>query len=308
MDNSLDNTKIDFIQDIINVITKANVEYTSVKSIDNVYTDLYINSCNIVVRLINTIDMNNKQRDKMQSDFIYFLNKGIRLINIFEYEWFTEDLRSKNIRLVRDALNNKNRRKIYARSTKVSVIDNTIARTFIEQYHLQNFAPANINLGLFYKDELIGIMTFGRPRFNYTYEYELIRLTYKNDVNVYGGSEKLFRYFVDNFNPTSILSYCSITKFSGGVYDRIGMKLLEYTSPNYMWVNNDLKEALPRYKCMKQKLLDKGMGTPDMTENEIMRSYGYSKVFDCGNSKYGWKQTDNHTKKKVYTNTVEYDF
>lgn len=297
----------EFRRDIFNVVDEANVEYVSETYIDGIYVDIYIPSCNIAIKLVDTIDMNNIQRDKMQSDFIYFINKGIRLINIFEYEWFTEDSRNKNIRLVRDALNNKNRRKIYARSTKVYPIDNATAKQFIEEYHLQNFASANINLGLFYKNEMIGIMTFGKPRFNYEYEYELIRLTYKNDVNVYGGSEKLFKYFVDNYNPTSILSYCSITKFSGSVYNRIGMKLEEYTAPNYMWVNNELEEALPRYKCMKHKLLKKGMGTPDMTENEIMRSNGYCKVYDAGNSKYGWKQSKKPIKKKAYVEE-EYDF
>jgi hypothetical protein len=39
---------------------------------------------------------------------------------------------------------------------------------------------------------------------------------------------------------------------------------------------------------MKHKLIEKGLGSPDMTENEIMESLGYFKVYDCGNLKFIW--------------------
>ena len=55
-----------------------------------------------------------------------------------------------------------------------------------------------------------------------------------------------------------------------------------------MWVESHTNIALPRYKTMKHKLLAAGLGTPDMTENDIMESLGYTKVYDCGNLRFTW--------------------
>lgn len=274
--------------DIENAIKESGVDYVKNITIDDINIDFYIDDKKVAIKCIDTYDMNTKQKNEMQTDFKKCLSKSIRLINIFEYEWYSEDLKDKNIRLIKDSINNSYRRIIYARKTKVKFINAEEAKEFILNYHLQKYAPASINIGLFYNEELIGVMTFGYPRFNYEYQYELIRLTFKNDVNVIGGSEKMLKFFINQMKPQSILSYCSITKFSGLVYNRLGMKLIEYTSPNYMWVNSETRDVLPRYKCMKQKLINRGLGTPDMTEDQIMRSHGYSKVYDCGSTKYGW--------------------
>lgn len=56
-------------------------------------------------------------------------------------------------------------------------------------------------------------MTFGVARYNKKYEYELLR--YCASHNVVGGVEMLFKYFVDNYKPSSIVSYCDTSKFSG---------------------------------------------------------------------------------------------
>ena len=47
-------------------------------------------------------------------------------------------------------------------------------------------------------------------------------------------------------------------------------------------------EVLPRYKTQKQKLLSKGFGTKEQTEDDIMESLGYYKVYDSGNLKLEW--------------------
>jgi hypothetical protein len=123
----------------------------------------------------------------------------------------------------------------------------------------------------------------------------LIRLAFKSNTIILGGEKKMFKYFIDNFKPSNVLSYCNLTKFRGDSYYKVGFKTYEdcVTSPNYMWVNDELKLALPRYKCMKHKLLQRGWGTADMTENEIMRSNGFKKVYDAGNIKFMWYAEQN---------------
>lgn len=103
-----------------------------------------------------------------------------------------------------------------------------------------------------------------------------------------GGSEKLFKYFINNYNPESIISYCDISKFTAGVYMRLGFSFTskDLTSPNYIWYNKD--KVLTRYQTQKHKLIKLGLGTEKQTENEIMYGLGYIKIYDSGNIKFSW--------------------
>ena len=119
-----------------------------------------------------------------------------------------------------------------------------------------------------------------------------MRLAFKNDIKVIGGSEKLFKYFIKHNNPNNIISYCDISKFNGDVYLRLGFKtsISDVTPPNYMWINSENKMAFPRYKTMKHKLIQQGLGTKEDTENSIMEGLGYKKMYDCGNLRFTWRK------------------
>ena len=133
-------------------------------------------------------------------------------------------------------------------------------------------------------------MTFGKPRFNNNYQYELYRLCWKDNIRVIGGLEKLFKYFIDNFDVDSVVTYCDISKFNGNSYTKIGFKTCEdsITLPNYVWVNiynNDIKT---RYQTQKHKLIEQGLGTESETEAEIMHNLDYYRIYDSGNIKLYW--------------------
>ena len=131
-------------------------------------------------------------------------------------------------------------------------------------------------------------MSFGNPRFNNEYEYELIRLCWKDNIKVVGGSEKLFTYFKNSYKPSSIVTYCNISKFGGKVYTSLGFKLCGITETNYVWTKNKFNETLTRYQTQKHKLVEQGLGTEEQTEDEIMKQLGYIKVYDSGNIILEW--------------------
>ena len=114
----------------------------------------------------------------------------------------------------------RNRSRCYARQCIVKEIDRNTAAKFINEYHLLGYTNDKIRIGLYYKDELVSVMTFGRPRYNRKYEYELVR--YCSGWNVVGGAEKLFDYFLKQYDPQSIVSYCDKSKFRGDIYTSLG--------------------------------------------------------------------------------------
>lgn len=217
------------------------------------------------------------------------ISKGIRIIHIFEYEWRDQNTKQKLISLLTKSLYPEKQTKIYARKCEINEISLAEANKFIDQNHLQGPANSSIQLGIYYESILIGVMTFGIPRFTDEYEYELIRLAWKPGITCIGGTQRLFKYFLRKYQPSSIITYSDISKFSGRVYESLGFKDSGITSPNYKWVNPSLDIVLSRYKTTKQKLIKANLGTEDETESEIMRNNGYLKIYDCGNRRYTWK-------------------
>ena len=260
--------------------------------------DFYIPKANLAIEINDIASHNSTMSFKNTSTirpYNYHFNKtqlarekGIHLIHIFEYEMTDNDKYNKIINYIKSILDIDTIR-IYARNCDVKEISTKEARKFLDTYHLQGYASSNIKLGLYHKDELVEVMTFGKPRFNKNYEYELIRLCTSSSYKVIGGSQKLFKYFLNKYNPKSIISYCDISKFTGDVYEKLGFNFIEYTQSNYIWTN--YISTFPRYLTQKHKLKEIFNDlNDDYTEDSAMMSHGYVKIYDCGNAKYEFKR------------------
>lgn len=256
--------------------------------------DVYLPEYNLGIEYNGTYWHSSKQKEstyhKKKTDLCE--KKGIRLIHIFEHEW--NDIRIKNILLkyLNRLTNSESLTKLYARNTKVSEIPNKIAKEFLNNFHLQGGIDAPIHIGCYYQNKLYGVMSFGKCRFKDEAQYELFRLCWHPDYAVVGGTEKLFDYFVQKYKPKSILTYTDRSKFTGEVYKRLGFDFIENTKPGYCYVKDHTFEVVSRYKATKKVLVEKGWGTEDQSESEIMDSHGYYKIYDSGNAKYIWKDLE----------------
>lgn len=81
--------------------------------------------------------------------------------------------------------------KINARDCVIKQLSNSVYKNFVNKYHTQKYSVANLSYGLYYKEELVQIMSFGTPRFNKNYQYEIIRECTKNNYRIRGGTSKL---------------------------------------------------------------------------------------------------------------------
>lgn len=146
-------------------------------------------------------------------------------------------------------------------------------RDFLDKYHYQGYIPSKVCYGLYYNNELIELMSFGKPRFNKRYDWELLRLCSKKDTFVYGGASRLFKHFCED-EVGSIMSYCNETLFTGNVYSKLGFtKLGSCKSYHY---EKDGK-SYHRINFQKWKLIEEGFD-PNKTEKEIMVERGYDIV------------------------------
>lgn len=256
--------------------------------------DIYIPSKKVAIEFNGDYWHSTIFKDKYyhRNKSLNAIKNGARLIHIFEYEWNDQNTRNK----IGEPLSNilvEPRVIIGARETIVKTVENEVYKQFIEKYHLQGYVKSSIVYGLYTKEnELIAVMSFGKPRFIEGFDYELLRLAYKNGVKVIGGASKLLNAFITNYKPNSILTYCDISKFTGKVYQDIGFKLNNDIpiEPGYVWVKIGGSLVYSRYETTKQKLIDKGFGFLGDTENEIMENLGFCKVYNSGNIRFEWRR------------------
>ena len=99
----------------------------------------------------------------------------------------------------------------------------------------------------------------------------------------------MFSRFIKEYNPTSIISYCDRSKFTGTVYTKLGMKLDHSTNPARIWSLGDMKitDNLLRQRGYDQ-LFNTNFGKGASNE-ELMLENGWLPVYDCGQDVYVWE-------------------
>ena len=207
-------------------------------------------------------------------------NNGYRCIHV--WDWDDKD------RIVKLLLP---RKRIFARKCEVRDVDLSTTREYLNTYHLQGYARDSIRVGLYYNDELVSIMTFGKPRYNKKCEYELIR--YCSSYDVVGGAEKLFTHFIRTYNPTTVVSYCDKSKFTGKTYLNLGFKFITNNVSKHWYnpiTNVHVTDNFLRQRGFDQIFnTDYGKGT---SNDVLMLEAGFIEIFDAGQSTYIWFKGD----------------
>lgn len=208
-------------------------------------------------------------------------NKGIRLIHIFENDWDTKKDICKSI--ISSALGIY-KKIVSAKDCIVKSVSIEDSIKFLDENHIQGSIRASKNIGLYYKDELLEIVSFKQNRLNG--EVELCRICNKLGYYVTDGFSKLLNY--SNFD--NIMSYVDMSLFSGKELESVGFKLGFTTPPSYFYYSYKTGK-LSRCQCQKKKLikfLDKFDET--LTESENMINNHFFKIYNCGNYKYIYRK------------------
>jgi hypothetical protein len=205
-------------------------------------------------------------------------SKGVRLIHIFEDEWIskTEIIKSILLNLI-----SKTPNRVYARKCSIKEVSSKDCKTFLLENHIQGNSISSKNIGLFYNDELISLMTFGIRKITGKKDMELIRFCNKINTNVIGSASKLFNYFTNKYSPNKIISYQDIRLFNGNLYEKLNFTKIRVSKPSYYYIINKQREY--RYNWRKDILVKLGFDK-NKTEKEIMETQGYYRIYDCGSN------------------------
>ena len=155
--------------------------------------------------------------------------------------------------------------------------------------HLQGNVYGVVNLGLFYEDELVQLISIGKSRYNKNYEYEILRFCTKLNTTVLGGFSKLYKHFVELYNPTSVITYADARFGSGKVYLNSNFEYKHLSQPNFFYLFNGKRESRIKYQKYKlSELLE--TFDPNLTGWENMKLNGFDKIWDCGNYRFEWNK------------------
>lgn len=270
--------------------------------LDGLELDFYLPDHNIALEL-NGIYYHSTRYIK---DYNYHINKtlkckekNINLVHIFSDELMFR--RRAVFGRIRSMLSLYFKR-VGARCCVVKPIDSKMSSSFLEKYHTQGNTPAAIKFGLYYRNRLISVMTFGKGRValgskHTSDHYELYRFCTMPGVTVIGGAAKMLKTFIRLYNPKSIISYCDVRWSpyeNNTIYSKIGFTYSRTTHPNYWLVVGNSRKH--RFNYRKSELLKMFPdSTQEQTELQIQISHNLYRIYDCGNHTYVLN-TCNHTK------------
>ena len=245
---------------------------------DKLEIDIYLPELKIGFEFNGIYWHSDKYRDRnYHSDKTkYFLEKGIRIIHIWEDDW------SFNCDIVKSQIKNwlgKTDTKIFARKCKVVQLKSV--SNFLNSNHIQGVDQSSLKLGLYYNDELVSVMTFnnfeGRKKME-DRGWNLSRFCNKIGTSVIGGASKLLKHFIKNYNPIRIVSYSDKDWSIGNLYYQLGFSNINESLPDYKYVVDNKRVHKSNFKKSKLKYT--------CTEKEYIISIGVSKIWDCGKTKF----------------------
>lgn len=223
--------------------------------------------------------------------------QGVRLITLWESEWEEHNYAVR--RLLRNAVG-KSKGKLMARKCELRKATNAEARVFYDRYHPQGGAGSGEHYALFWKGKMVACMRFvlgandrGAGAANRVWTLG----RYATRITVAGAASRLFKAFVQEYNPPVVKSFSDNRFFEGGMYEQLGFVLeAEVTEDYQVWSPKIGMRPKSHYqrRQLPKRLQEHGSSEvfdPEIdprTEAEMTYLMGARRLYDCGKKRWLW--------------------
>jgi len=225
--------------------------------------DIYLPDLNIGIEYNGLYWHSNKFKNK---DYHYnkwkkFKDNNIDILFIWEDDWKNKKDILKSILLNRlGYIEQINETYI------IKEINQNISREFLNINHVQGYTLSKINLGLFYNNKLVSIMTFNNNK--------LLRYCDKLNYSIKDSDVNLFNYYLKKYykDNSEIISYCNIELISHDMYIKLGFIFDKHIKSNYYWTKGNKKYTIYNFKKYK------------------LYKQGFNKIIGVGSTKWSYKK------------------
>lgn len=177
--------------------------------------------------------------------------------------------------MIANALNQSSQ-KIGARKTILQEVSTEEAEKFLNQNHIKGYKSAK-HLGLYYKEELVSIMSYKKGSSkDYTF-LKIERFCSKIDTNVVGAFSKLIKEVSKIVGPLPIHYWVDLRYGTGNFLKNHGFTLERETRG---WDWTDLKATFNRMRCRAN------MDERNLSEKDQAAELGWVKIWDAGQRLY----------------------
>ena len=206
-------------------------------------------------------------------------NKNIQLIQIWE-DWYTN--KREILESIIESKLGIYKCRIGARQCVIREINSEICNVFLNDNHIQGHGYATVHLGLYYNDELVSVMTFARQKND---EWCLNRFCSLKGHQIIGGANRLVKYFITTYHPSTITSYSSNDISNGNLYKKLGFDRVGLNQ-SYWYIDKNNLRRYHRSSFSKSKLMKLGYDVKNSTESQIMQELPYFRISDAGTIKW----------------------
>lgn len=230
------------------IIGKANTRFE---------IDCYIPSLNVGVEVNGTWwhslnSPHERTKDYHHKKYLAAKEKGINLIQLWEDRWRNQSELIKNIlkiRLKPESISNH----ILAECCEIKQIDSIEYKEFCNKNYIDGYKKAEVKYGLYNEEKLVQVIGLNRVK----EQYEIICNCTALDCLVEKGTSKLLTYFIEDFNPETIIYNINPDLFDSKEYEKFGFNFQEHSKLEHFYIHNDTFERFIRKKSSeKDKLFE----------------------------------------------------
>lgn len=232
-----------------------------------------------------------RNRHKVKTDLCK--EAGIHLFHLYEDDWLN---RPEVVKHTLKHLLGTSEKRIYARNTVVKTHKLPEATDFYNSYHMQGAPKQGLFVyALYTNGELVAAMTFSKPaseRGNTEQgRYELLRYACK--YSVVGGASKLLKAFINENNPSVVVSYSDDGMFSGNMYSLLGFKQVGKVPPDYRVIVGKERKHKSNFRREKLAKILGDKFNPELSERDNCHANGLYRIYNSGLTKWELSLTQN---------------
>lgn len=223
---------------------------------------------------------NIKSNDYHLNKTLLCESKNIDLIHIFEDEWDEKkNIVKSNLLKIIGCVENV----VNSNECTIKEIDLKTANLFLNNNDLKGQCRSNINIGLYYNDELVSVMSLSYTHYfnnDFKNDYIIKRCCDKTNTLVINSKELMLNYFENTYKPKNIVIFVDRRWFIKNDYKYNGFKLNKILKPNYFYVIKN--KRFDKIKLSKPILVKKYGYNNDINLIDFYKEKKWYRIFDCG--------------------------